>query len=236
MSFENELITIFEKYGFILTQKQVEQFKNYYRLLILWNKQFNLTAIVNQTDVIIKHFLDSVLSINELEKDCSVIDIGTGAGFPGIPIKIMRDDIYLCLVDSLKKRTVFLREVVETLQLENVLIIHDRAETLAHSPKHRENYNYAVSRAVAKLNTLLEYCSAFVVKGGKVITYKAKNVEEELAEASNAMKVLNLTHEKTLNYNIQEIQAKRNIVIFNKTNNTSMLYPRQQNKAKSQPL
>lgn len=236
MSFEQELKSKFLNYGFNLTEKQAEQFKNYFKLLILWNKKFNLTTITTQSDVIIKHFLDSVLAVDNLEQNSCVIDLGTGAGFPGIPLKIMREDINLCLVDSLKKKTVFLKEVVESLQLENVLIIHSRSEDLAHKPGHREGYNHCVSRAVAKLNTLLEYCSPFLKTNGTVIAYKAKTAQEETKEAENAAKELKLVLEKQLNFNIAENNSERTVIIYKKTGKTPNAYPRLQNKPKTNPL
>ena len=236
MSFEQELRETFLKYGFELSNKQVEQFYNYFKLLTMWNKEFNLTTIIEQSDVITKHFLDSVLTIIELKNNARIIDIGTGAGFPGIPIKIMREDIDLCLVDSLKKRTVFLKEVVKTLELDNVLVLHDRAESLAKKTVHREGYDYCVSRAVAKLNTLLEYCSPFVMVGGSVVAYKAKNTQEELLEAKNAMAVLNLKHISSNTIDIEETQSVRTIMHFMKIKPTPIDYPREQNKAKLNPL
>lgn len=236
MSFEQEITSKFLNYGFSLTEKQIEQFKNYYNLLILWNKKFNLTTITAQTDVIIKHFLDSVLAVDNIEQNARVIDLGTGAGFPGIPLRIMRDDIDLCLVDSLQKRTLFLKELVETLELENVLIIHARSEDLAYKKLHREAYNHCVSRAVAKLNTLLEYCTPFIKKGGTVIAYKAKNAEEEIVNAQNAARTLNVSIEAQLSYDIEEINSERVIVIYKKTAATPNIYPRLQNKPKTNPL
>lgn len=236
MTFKEELVSTFAKYGFSLNEKQTEQFEAYYKLLLLWNKQFNLTTITTQSNVIIKHFLDSVLIADKLKQDASLVDIGTGAGFPSIPLKIMRNDLHMCLVDSLKKRTIFLKEVVSTLQLEGVLVLHARAEDLANKPAYRGNYDYATARAVAKLNTLLEYAAPFLTIKGNVIAYKAKDVEEEVQEASNACKVLFMKYKETIHYYIEETESERNILFFEKQKKTPAEFPRQQNKAKRQPL
>ena len=236
MTFETELNQVFNKYGFTLSSKQTEQFKNYFKLLVLWNQRFNLTTITAQTEVITKHFLDSVLGIKLIKQNARVIDIGTGAGFPGIPIKIMREDVELHLVDSLQKRTVFLNEVVKTLELENVFVVHERAETMANNPVLRETYDYCVSRAVAKLKTILEYCSPFVKIGGSVIAYKAQQLPQEITEAKEAITKLNLKQTNLVNFNISETESERNIVEFIKLKHTPSQYPRLQNKPKTNPL
>lgn len=236
IAFEEELKHIFSDYGLEVTDHQAEQFHTYYKLLLLWNKQFNLTTITTQNNVIVKHFLDSVLIANKLKPNAKLLDIGTGAGFPSIPIKIMRPDVNMCLVDSLKKRTVFLKEVIKTLQLEGVLVLHARAEELAIKPAHREQYDYVTARAVAKLNTLLEYAAPFLAIKGNVIAYKAKGVEQEMQDAANACKVLFLKQKEIEHFDIKETESERNIVFFEKFRKTPKEFPRQQNKAKRQPL
>ena len=236
MSFEQEIKLIFSNYGFNLTQNQIEKFKKYYNFLIIYNKKVNLTTITSQTDVIVKHFLDSVLSINQIKPNLKIIDIGTGAGFPGIPIKIMRDDIKLTLVDSLNKRIIFLNQLVEILELKNVEIIHSRSEELAHNLNYREKFDICVNRAVAKLSTLIEYSVPFLKINGLLVSYKAKNCKDEINESVNAVKLLHLKLQDIINFNILESNSERNLIIFKKLQKTGSGYPRLNNKPKTQPL
>lgn len=236
MIFQAELVKVFNNYNIQLTEGQIEKFHTYYKLLLLWNKKFNLTAITTQSEVIVKHFLDSVLSVNQLPAEAKVIDIGTGAGFPGIPLKIMRDDIQLYLVDALQKRTVFLKEVVESLQLYDVMVVHERSEVLAYKEVYREAFDICVSRAVAPLNTLVEYSLPFVKVHGKVIAYKSKNAPEELTGALVAIKTLGGKIADNITIDIKETESVRHLVVINKTSKTPMQYPRKQNKPKTEPL
>ena len=181
-------MNIIEKYlnelDFSYDKKQIDYFNNYYELLVEWNKKFNLTSITEYEDVVLKHFIDSILICKFIEfKGKRIIDIGTGAGFPGIPLKIMNPDNEIILLDSLNKRVNFLNEVISKLGLKNVKAIHSRAEDLAHEKEYRECFDVSVSRAVANMSTLLEYLLPFCRIDGIAICMKGSNVEEEIEEA-----------------------------------------------------
>lgn len=213
------------------------QFETYYNELIEYNKNVNLTAITEKQEVYLKHFLDSVLPINEIKKNATVVDVGSGAGFPGLPIKILREDVNLTLVDSLNKRTMFLQQVCKKLNL-NVSVNHSRAEDFCLN--NRQKFDVAVARAVAKLNTLLEYLLPLVKINGIVLAYKGDNFLPELNESQNAIKILGGQYEKTLTFNLTDennnIIGKRNIIVIKKIKPTPAKYPRAQNKPKTQPI
>ena len=179
-------INEFEK----LIKKNSEKFDIYYQNLISYNEKVNLTAITEKEDVYIKHFLDSVLGNNFIPKNATVVDVGTGAGFPGIPLKIVNKDIKITLLDSLNKRINFLDEVIEKLNLKNIETKHGRAEEFGKDKNYRENYDIATSRAVANLSTLSEYLIPLVKIGGRVISMKGQEVKEEISNAKNAIKNL----------------------------------------------
>lgn len=227
---------IFKNYNIQLNEKQRQQFNLYYDLLIKYNNVMNLTAITEYNDVVIKHFLDSVLPYYIYKKDAKIIDIGTGAGFPSIPLKILRPDLCFTLVDSLNKRITFLDAVVKGLDLGNVELLHYRSEELAHEFKYRERYDYCVSRAVAKLNTLLELCVPFVKVDGCVVAYKGSNAIEEINACGNALSKLHCKIDKILDFDLPNEIGKRNIVIINKHKSTDKLYPRKNNLLKNKPL
>ena len=178
-NFKEELLYKMKKIDIELTEKQVKQFYNYMNLLIEWNNKINLTAITEPKEIILKHFVDCA-TINKFIDENKVLDIGTGAGFPGIPLKIINEDLEITLADSLNKRIKFLDIVIETLELNKIETIHARAEELAKNKKYRQSYDIVVSRAVAALNVLLEYTTPFIKVGGKVICMKGNNVEEEI--------------------------------------------------------
>jgi 16S rRNA (guanine527-N7)-methyltransferase len=217
-------------------EKQIKKLYDYMNLLIEWNEKINLTAIIEYKEIITKHFIDSLTILKYVEKTDSIIDIGTGAGFPGIPLKIVNEDLNCTLLDSLNKRLNFLNEVIEKLELKNISTIHARAEELGVKQEHRERYDIAVSRAVAPLNVLLEYISPYVKVGGKCICMKGPNIEEELNLSKNAIQKLNLKIIKIENFVLVGTDNVRNIIVLEKTGKTKETYPRQSGKIKKTPL
>ena len=225
----------FKKYGFDLNEKQIDAFSVYYDFLVQENEKYNLTAITEQEDVVIKHFIDSVLPEKYIPKNASVIDVGTGAGFPGVPLKIIRPDIKLTLVDSLQKRINFLNELILKLGLQNVETFHSRSEDFAQS--HREKYDVALSRAVASLPTLCEYLLPFVKVGGKVLMYKGERLSEELIQGKKAISLLGGKEGNTYNYMLEEAENSQRFVLeISKIKPTNKIYPRGKNLPKTRPL
>lgn len=231
---KNLIKTYFDSYNLPLTEKQVEQFDKYYNFLIEENEKFNLTAITEKKEVALKHFVDSVLPFAQLPKGAKVIDVGTGGGFPGVPLKIMREDIEITLLDSLQKRVKFLEEVKKLLGLEKTTCVHARAEDYAK--EHREKFDVALSRAVASLPTLAEYLLPFVKVGGRAIMYKGLSADEEIAIGTKAVKTFGGRIEKTLDFTLKEVESRRKIVIITKTNKTPPKYPRGKNLPKTKPI
>ena len=224
--------------GNILDDTKIQKFQKYYELLVDWNEKINLTAITEKTEVATKHFLDSVLitESGKFTNGAKVIDVGTGAGFPGLPLKIFDESLDVTLMDSLGKRINFLNEVVNELSLENVETIHSRAEDLGQDKNHREQYDIAVSRAVANLSTLSELCLPFVKVGGYFISLKGPNVENEIADAKKAIKLLGGQIEDVVNYDIPNTDLNHNMVIIKKISSTSTKYPRKAPKPAKEPL
>ena len=220
-----------------LSDDQVEKLTRYYELLIEWNEKMNLTALTEPEDVALKHFCDSILLLKyaDLPQGSSLIDVGTGAGFPSVPVKIVRPDIKLCLLDSLNKRLTFLNEVVNELKLDDVKIVHSRAEDGAKKAELREKFDFATSRAVAQLNVLSEYCLPYVKVGGAFISIKGKYSEEEIANAKSAIKLLGGKTVKVDTYNLADT-SERTIINIKKLNSTDKKYPRTSAKIKSKPL
>ena len=234
-NFKEELLYKMKKIDIELTEKQVKQFYNYMNLLIEWNNKINLTAITEPKEIILKHFVDCA-TINKFIDENKVLDIGTGAGFPGIPLKIINEDLEITLADSLNKRIKFLDIVIETLELNKIETIHARAEELAKNKKYRQSYDIVVSRAVAALNVLLEYTTPFIKVGGKVICMKGNNVEEEIKESKNAIKILGtkmLPVEKVI---LPDTEITRNIITVEKIKNTPAKYPRKAGTPAKEPL
>lgn len=221
-----------------MNDRQVNQFIDYYELLIDWNNKINLTSIVEFEDVIIKHFIDSasILNFYNVEKCRSMIDVGTGAGFPGIPIKILVPDIELVLLDSLNKRINFLNEVIYKLGIDNCKAIHSRAEDLAILPEYREKFDLCVSRAVSNLSTLSEYCLPFVKTNGYFISYKSSDIDDEYNSSLNAIKKLNAKCERIEKFEITNTDISRSFIFIKKNGKTNNKYPRKNNLPKKNPL
>lgn len=225
-----------EKLNIDLTEEQTEQFLDYYEFLIETNKVMNLTAITDFDEVIEKHFLDSLslCRVFELNRQIRVIDMGTGAGFPGIPLKIAFPQIDLLLVDSLNKRIKFLREATKRLSLENVAALHARAEEITKDKQYREQFDLCVSRAVANLSTLSEYCIPFVKEGGMFISYKSGDIEEEVSAAEKAVAVLGGNINQVYRFELGE--QKRSFVMIEKQKKTPKAYPRKAGIPTRDPL
>lgn len=224
-----------KKFDIELTDVQLEKFKAYCQILLEWNKKFNLTAIKEPEEIAVKHFVDScsILHYVNIKKNAKIIDVGTGAGFPGIPIKIIRDDIDVTLLDSLNKRVVFLNEVAEQLGL-SVNTVHGRAEDLGRKEGYRESFDIAVSRAVAPLNVLSEYCIPLVRNGGKFISMKGPNVQEEIDTGKKGVKILGGRFNNVVQFKIND--NSRSIVIVDKISDTPFTYPRHGSKISKKPL
>lgn len=235
-SFSKELIEKAKKVNIEIDDKKEEQFYNYMKLLLEWNEKINLTAITEQNDIILKHFIDSITINKYIEQSNSIIDIGTGAGFPGIPLKIMNQNKKITLVDSLNKRINFLNEVCKEISLENIQCIHARAEELASDLEYRENYETVVSRAVARLNVLIEYMLPFVKKGGLCICMKGPNIDGELEEAKNAIKLLGGKIKSVESFFLPDSDIERNVIIIEKVAETPKKYPRKAGLPSKQPI
>ncbi len=226
------MLSLFEKYGIKITPIQAEKFNKYYELLVYYNDKFNITAITEKREVYIKHFIDSALGINKLING-KVIDVGSGGGFPAIPLKILNDSLDVTMLEATGKKCGFLNEVIKELDLENIRVINDRAETLAKNSEYREGFDYCTARAVARLNTLCEYCMPFVKIGGHFISFKG-DLTDELKEATNAIKVLGGKLKDVKEYFLED--AKRALVDIEKVKSTPAKYPRGNGKERKNPL
>jgi len=224
--------------GITLTEKQIEQFLIYYEMLVEWNEFMNLTAITEYDEVMKKHFIDSISLIKayDVTKSASVIDVGTGAGFPGLALKIAYPNLQVTLLDSLNKRIQFLNEVISKLGLEGVETIHGRAEDFAKPGKLREKYDLCVSRAVANLSTLSEYCLPFVKVGGQFISYKSEKITEEMSAAGNAIRLLGGKVVNQVEFQLPDSDIYRNLFIIEKTKQTPKKYPRKAGLPGKEPL
>lgn len=228
------LKTIFEKYNIPFDEDKLEKLEVYYNLVIEKNQVMNLTTITDKKDFAIKNILDSVLPINLIKKNASVVDVGTGAGFPAIPLKILRPDLKFTLVDSLNKRITFLKEVIDKLKLKDIIAVHSRAEDFAKN--NREDFDVCVSRAVAKLNTLCEYCLPLVKVGGVMIAYKSIKADDEILSAKTAITILGGRVKNSQNIFVKEENCIRINVLISKIKSTPSQYPRSKNLPKTKPL
>lgn len=224
--------------GIELSDEQMQQFCSYYELLIEWNSFMNLTAITEFDEVVVKHFIDSLSLIKaiDLKQDHSLIDVGTGAGFPGIPLKIVFPELKIVLLDSLNKRINFLNEVIKKLSLDNIYTIHSRAEDAAKSEKMREKFDICVSRAVANLSTLSEYCLPFVKQGGVFISYKSEKVIDEMKVAERAIPALGGKYENQVEFMLPNSNIYRNLFVVKKEKTTPKKYPRKAGLPSKEPL
>ncbi len=238
----NRLIEKAAKFHIALSAKQIQQFQAYYKMLIETNKVMNLTAITELDEVITKHFLDSLAlgkvypDICHQEKNVKVLDLGTGAGFPGIPLKIAFPHLEVTLMDSLNKRVKFLQSVIDKLGLCDIYAVHGRAEEAARNQLYRESFDLCVSRAVANLSTLSEYCLPFVKVGGKFISYKSSDIEEEIDCAKKAISVLGGTLTIVKKIVLPDSDMERSFVFVEKKKNTPKSYPRKAGTASKEPI
>ncbi|WP_370740685.1 16S rRNA (guanine(527)-N(7))-methyltransferase RsmG [Ruminococcus sp.] len=234
---KNLLQNYIKDYKITLTENQYEQFQKYFELLAEWNEKMNLTAITDESGVALKHFADSLSLLNfvDIPQNSSLADVGTGAGFPGVVLKIARPDIKLTLIDSLNKRLVFLGEVCAQLGIDAELI-HSRAEDGARDEKLRESFDFAVSRAVARMNVLSEYCLPYVKVGGAFCAMKGAQANEEFKESLNAINTLGGKLEKKYFFELPENGGERAIAVVRKVKNTPQKYPRQSGKIKAKAL
>ena len=224
--------------GITLTENQYEQFDKYYELLVEWNKVMNLTGITEYEEVNEKHFIDSlsIVIVVDISKVNTIIDIGTGAGFPGIPLKIAFPHLKITLLDSLNKRIKYLNTVIENLGLEDIQTIHGRAEDFARKEEHREQYDIAVSRAVANLSTLSELCIPYVKIGGMFIPYKSGEIEEEVKEAQTAIKILGARKKEIIKFTLPGSDINRSFVKIEKVKNTGKKFPRKAGLPGKEPI
>lgn len=238
----NQLYENALKINIQLSDHQLQQFSLYYEMLIETNKVMNLTAITEKEEVITKHFLDSLVlatvypDICNPELELTVLDLGTGAGFPGIPLKIAFPHLQITLMDSLNKRVKFLQSLIDRLELSEITAVHGRAEEAAKNAAYREQFDLCVSRAVANLSTLSEYCIPFVKIGGKCISYKAAEIEEEVEDAQEAIHILGGELTEVKKIVLPDTNIERSFVFINKIKNTPKAYPRKAGMASKEPI
>ena len=225
-----------EKLNLTLTEEQIEKFYNYMNLLIEWNKKINLTAIVEPKDIILKHFIDSLTIVKYIKEGETIIDVGTGAGFPGIPLKIAREDLKITLADSLNKRINFLNEVINKLDLKNIATIHTRAEELGKNKKYREKFDIATSRAVANMSTLSEYLIPFIKVKGRCICMKSSDIDTELENAKKAINILGCKIESKDKFDLPNSDLGRSVIILRKVKNTPSKFPRKAGTPAKEPI
>jgi 16S rRNA (guanine527-N7)-methyltransferase len=225
-----------KKIGIVLEEEQIEQFYQYEKLLLIWNEKINLTAITKPEEIILKHFIDSMTIAKYIGANKTLIDVGTGAGFPGIPLKIIRKDIQITLLDSLNKRVQFLNEIIKQLELKEVETIHGRVEEFGKNKKYREKFDYATSRAVANLTTLSEYLLPLVKIEGKCICMKGSTVKEEIDQSQKAIAILGGKIEEIEAFQLPESDIDRHIVLLRKIKQTPAKYPRKPGTPSKEPI
>ena len=234
--FSDLMIDYGKEMNIVFTEEQLQKFYQYMNLLIEWNEKINLTAIVEPKEIILKHFIDSLTIIKYIEPNKSVIDIGTGAGFPGIPVKIMREDLDITLLDSLNKRIHFLNEVIQKLELKNITAVHARIEEYAKNKQYREKFDVATSRAVANLTTLSEYMLPMVALKGMAICMKGSEISEEISKSKNSIKILGGEIVHIEEFTLPKSDYKRNLIMIEKTKQTPSKYPRKPGIPSKEPL
>lgn len=236
--YDSYLVNLCDMFHVKLSDGQVDQFNRYYELLVKKNEVMNLTAITDYHEVCLKHFADSISLSQYFDMSSvdSLIDVGTGAGFPGIPLKILFPNLNVTLLDSLNKRLLFLEDVIDELDLDNIKTVHSRAEEAGRMKNLRENYDLCVSRAVANLSTLSEYCLPLVKVGGNFISYKAGEVEDEINSAIHAINKLGGKIKRVEEFSLPDSDISRSFVIIEKVNETSNFYPRKPGTPNKKPL
>ena len=232
---ETFLKELAKKINIDLTDEVTDKFFLYKKLLLEWNEKINLTAITDEKEILIKHFIDSLTIEKYIPRNAKIIDVGTGAGFPGIPLKIVRPDIEVVLLDSLNKRITFLNEIIRECQLDKITTIHGRAEEIANKPEYREKFDISTARAVANISTLSELCTPFLKVGGSFVCMKADAVEE-MKNAKNALEILGMKEEKIEHIILPNIDATRTIILYKKEKNTPEKYPRKPGMPAKEPL
>jgi 16S rRNA (guanine527-N7)-methyltransferase len=234
----SDLVPSLKELNITLTEQQLGQFIKYYELLIEKNKVMNLTAITEFNEVVNKHFIDSlsIVKVLDMDKAIKLLDMGTGAGFPGIPLKIAFPDLEVVLLDSLNKRVKFLNEVIDSLGLKNIAAIHGRAEDYGKKVGYRESFDVCVSRAVAKLSTLSEYCIPYIKVKGCFISYKAGNVQSELEESQKAIGILGGKVEQKESFWLPGTDIERTLIKIKKISITPKSYPRSEGKPSKEPI
>ena len=234
----NVLTEKVKELSIVLNDKQIQQFEQYYNILVEWNKVMNLTAITEYEEVVEKHFLDSLTIVNasHVKKIETLIDVGTGAGFPGIPLKIAFPHLKVTLLDSLNKRIKFLNEVINLLELNDIKAIHGRAEDYAKQAEYREQYDICVSRAVANLATLSEYCLPYVKVDGLFVPYKSGEIDEELKSSEKAVSILGGKVEEVVKFQLPGTDIGRSFVKIHKIKETKKKYPRKAGMPTKEPL
>lgn len=234
-----EFIEALKQHGITLSDKQIQQFDQYYTLLVEWNERMNLTAITDRESVYLKHFYDSLMPLWTVPShilEGELCDVGAGAGFPSIPMKIVRPELKVTIVDSLQKRLTFIAELANTLELTDVLCVHGRAEEVGQSPLYREQFDVVTARAVAALNVLSEYCLPLAKVGGNFIALKGQKADDELLSADKAIRLLGGTVEQSWTEALPHEESERTIIWIHKENSTPKKYPRRPGIPTKQPI